>query len=201
MNYVRASYRKFRGKIRTAVRPKEELGKAWSCIFNSQKKSHPGLFKRTFDAVWKNVLGKVEDGMLDDLAYDQLYINVGTDENPRYVVARGTSKLEALHAAIRKMFAAGSYSVLTLMGLMHMFVFNNNINVQRNVRKLKMGKHTLDAKQMDDIVSSIDSLRAAGVNVSRTGHGYADWQVTSAEARAKQWYQVSRHRFWIFNYY
>jgi hypothetical protein len=182
-------YHTYQEEIRTSVHNPEELSKRWKAVVRTMRQMQPNLFKPTFDSVFNSIIQRIELGFLDDKVFPILYVNIGTEKRPRYRVARGTSQLEALHAAIRKSFVSASCSIDTLLNQMFLFTISTNARVGRLVRRLLIGEYSLDFELMNDIKWRMEKLKEVGVTfLGEKKHILRDWRLLNKCDPAVDWY-------------
>jgi hypothetical protein len=93
IGFVKRHWRRYMG-LRVSVFEPSKLANGWAKVVGEFKKTHPLLFKKTFDKMWSGMMKKIREGLLDDKVFPQLYVNIGTDENPDFLLARGSSQQE-----------------------------------------------------------------------------------------------------------
>ena len=108
------------------IPPKEViLANLDACIAKWRKKSPWHVNHKDFERVYKNQRHHIEEGCLPDPQNIEMEIVSPCGKFRR--VIRGTSQLEAYHAALKRIICGGKLSVRTCHQLLHMFTYEWNV--------------------------------------------------------------------------
>jgi hypothetical protein len=176
MGFVRRHRRRYWKEVVPSVFPPEKLAREWEMVVKEFTKAHPKLFKKSFEKMWIGMLKKVREGLLDDGVFATLYVNIGTDESPHFVLARGSSQQEGLHSGIQSSFVKGAASAQTTFHKVHSFTANNNLKVSRKKCGLRIGMHSNDMELFNHVVHRAECLTELGVPIDMSGHVLRDWR-------------------------
>lgn len=127
--------------------------------------------------------------MLDDKVFPTLYVNIGTDENPDFLVARGSSQQEGLHSGFQSSFVQGASSPETTFDQMHLYSADNNLSCSRRKRHLKIGRYSNDMVLFNNIVQAVENLKEMGVIIDLSDHLLADWNYLTPADPKRDFYQ------------
>jgi len=133
------------------------------------------MFLSTFHTKWASLMKKTEEDYEVDEA-DELFVNIGTGEQPHWIAVRGTNGTESFHNVLDKM-KIGNYGVNLQNACYVLGIGAWNHSKQKVMCKKKVLEHVTDITMLNELAKRSLALRNLNVfDVAFDTLPYADFR-------------------------